>query len=404
MKRGDLLVHPGFALALALLAVNDHVLKALAPGLITGKLSDFAGVFVFSIVLFVAMGRRLPALALTAVGFAAIKLSGAVAALAAPLLGGVTLQDSSDLIALLALVPASWLMTRHVKTPTSRSFLRPLVTLIAGVAVLFTVTATSCAGDPGVAAFSVDGDRLFARIDDANTRTQSWALSTDGGRTWASANQPSATLDPAPACTEGVLCFRVISDGHVEVREKGSGWQTAFAFTEEQQRRLDQRATGCSEVDTFAAVTVVEVAEQDHVVVAMGDQGVLHRAPSGEWERRSVLGLEPVPLNGPSWMAKLPLATLVLMLVSPLFLWLGRRRGSNRRTVPFAFSFVGGIALLFLSGLLRFLTVDYVVVGVLVVVLCVLVLTGSIVIATTAKSPEIPPPPPPPPPPPIPRQ
>ena len=42
------LVHPLWWGSLALLALNDHVLKpgALLPGVVTGKLSDFAGLVV----------------------------------------------------------------------------------------------------------------------------------------------------------------------------------------------------------------------------------------------------------------------------------------------------------------------------------------------------------------------
>src|SRR5574341_981347 len=38
--------HPVTVLAIGVMAVNDHVLKAVAPGLVTGKLSDVAGLVV----------------------------------------------------------------------------------------------------------------------------------------------------------------------------------------------------------------------------------------------------------------------------------------------------------------------------------------------------------------------
>jgi hypothetical protein len=48
MKRsaapGSALVHPITLTALFTLALNDHVLKRVCPGVVTGKLSDFAGV------------------------------------------------------------------------------------------------------------------------------------------------------------------------------------------------------------------------------------------------------------------------------------------------------------------------------------------------------------------------
>jgi len=46
-----LLLHPLAISALILLLLNDHFLKIFSPGFITGKLSDFAGLFVFPIYL-----------------------------------------------------------------------------------------------------------------------------------------------------------------------------------------------------------------------------------------------------------------------------------------------------------------------------------------------------------------
>ncbi|MBN2007155.1 MAG: hypothetical protein JXA21_27640, partial [Anaerolineae bacterium] len=41
------LTHPLCWLAVGLLLLNDHVLKRAAPSALTGKLSDFAGLFFF---------------------------------------------------------------------------------------------------------------------------------------------------------------------------------------------------------------------------------------------------------------------------------------------------------------------------------------------------------------------
>ncbi len=45
-RRGELLLHPVEIAALVVWAVNDHVGKEAWPGLVTGKLSDVAGVIV----------------------------------------------------------------------------------------------------------------------------------------------------------------------------------------------------------------------------------------------------------------------------------------------------------------------------------------------------------------------
>src|SRR5262245_54277581 len=67
-----------------------------------------------------------------------------------------------------------------------------------------------------------------------------------------------------------------------------------------------------------------------HVVVAAGQQGVLHRQPSGVWERRAVLDAEPLPLYGPRWLNNLKIVPLVVWLLVPFVIaWRGRR--SSRR-------------------------------------------------------------------------
>jgi hypothetical protein len=55
MKRsptpGGALLHPVTLTALVTLALNDHVLKRVCPGVVTGKLSDFAGVVLLPVFL-----------------------------------------------------------------------------------------------------------------------------------------------------------------------------------------------------------------------------------------------------------------------------------------------------------------------------------------------------------------
>jgi len=49
--RFGLLATPGFAVAMAVMLLNDLVLKATFHNALTGKLSDFSGVFVFCLFL-----------------------------------------------------------------------------------------------------------------------------------------------------------------------------------------------------------------------------------------------------------------------------------------------------------------------------------------------------------------
>ncbi len=61
-RAGGLLLHPTALVAMALLWTNDHVWKLSHPGVVTGKLSDFAGLVVFP--LFVAGAIELAMLVL----------------------------------------------------------------------------------------------------------------------------------------------------------------------------------------------------------------------------------------------------------------------------------------------------------------------------------------------------
>jgi hypothetical protein len=151
-RPGDGLLHPVILVALALLILNDQLLKAAWPGVVTGKLSDLAGLIVAPLALQAAWevgqwitGRwhgptRLAlAVAIIAVGvvFAAVQVwdpasnayewvLGAAQwpfrALAASVTGGpmpgvdpaVATADAEDLLALPALAITWWVGGRRI--------------------------------------------------------------------------------------------------------------------------------------------------------------------------------------------------------------------------------------------------------------------------------------------------
>jgi hypothetical protein len=136
---GDLLVRPLAVVALMTLIVNDHVLRPRWPGALTGKLSDIAGL-VFLPLLIVslyevaraAMRRPWPVnergvvliAATVALGFAATKLSAAVAATYGDILGWLRwplvghwsqvaiFHDPTDVLCTPAAIVA-WIESRH---------------------------------------------------------------------------------------------------------------------------------------------------------------------------------------------------------------------------------------------------------------------------------------------------
>jgi hypothetical protein len=148
----DGLLHPLSVAAVVVLLVNDHLWKALSPGWATGKVSDFAGlaffplvlIGTFEVVLFAAgrwngPSRRLAVLAsaATAAAFTFVKLTEvgssawslatgvvqwapatAVGLLngeqAQPLHGTLVVRDPTDLIALPFVMVGLWIALRPV--------------------------------------------------------------------------------------------------------------------------------------------------------------------------------------------------------------------------------------------------------------------------------------------------
>ena len=154
VQAGDAVLHPVALLALGVLILNDHALKASFPGLVTGKLSDVAGIVLLPLVLVAgwellgaALGRgsgphaRVLALAilLTGVGFTLVKVVPPVALAFGSVLGAVQwpvavlaglagghpvvpglsaapiVVDPGDLVALPALAIATWVGAARVR-------------------------------------------------------------------------------------------------------------------------------------------------------------------------------------------------------------------------------------------------------------------------------------------------
>ena len=128
-----ILLKPSFLLPLTLLLLNDHLLKAAYPGWLTGKLSDFAGLFVLAVFAYAVVGRyfespkRLIAMHIAiGLGFVIWKaapveiiFAGINRFVSMPLPSRV--KDISDLIAL-SILPVSYLYIsrnrRQARKPT----------------------------------------------------------------------------------------------------------------------------------------------------------------------------------------------------------------------------------------------------------------------------------------------
>jgi hypothetical protein len=168
--------------AAALLAVNDHLLKGagLLPGWLTGKLSDVAGLFVFPVLLFVALdvltrgrsaapsmrARAAVAVALvTALGFSAIKLSPVVNDAVNQIAGPMQL-DPSDLLALPACALAALWLVRSRSEWSAPSVLRALAFLLVAFACIATSPPRMVRGYPQWRIESLGARRIGCAVVD----------------------------------------------------------------------------------------------------------------------------------------------------------------------------------------------------------------------------------------------
>lgn len=356
MRRAELLTSPVFALSILVLLVNDHVLKAAWPGLVTGKLSDVAGVAMIAILLTAVLGRREVGFGLTVAGFALLKTVPIAAVWASPVLGGVTRTDPTDLVALLVLIPVGYWAgsNRPAEIETYWSLPARIVMVTAAV---FATTATSCSGE-GVSRLAVDDGVVY--VETSNSVFESG----DGGVTWRNTEQQSwedsfADLDFGIArnCVGEERCVAITRssgpDLGVAVQANSpDGREPILVVTDQDLQALTDLLRPTCEGVYPEDATIVDRPDGTHVVVTLGEAGVLHRSPDERWEWAAVgefgltaSQLETAPFgvgegsvvgDDPWGGLVFQLATVVLLLIGPLVALaiipirrLARRRGRD---------------------------------------------------------------------------
>lgn len=331
-----------FSASVVVLAINDHVLKDAFPGWWTGKLSDVVGPVVVATLLAVVVGRT-PAVAITAAAFVALKTVPGVAEVAAPLLGGVTRRDPTDLLGLVALVPIWRAMGPDATTPSGCTRVtadRRLAVVSAGMALLV-ATATSYDHPPGVGNLQVEDGVVHAKVSDSYLAE--WARSSDGGRTWVPGKGPRPVeVDEHGNSTRvrevcgDVRCVR-IEGLTVEERATAGQWTRVFAYSDDDLELMDYRART---EPHLSDVVVVDMPEGDAFVVSTGQDGVLVSGPDGEWERADVLDVESTDLSGTMlffnllpWAYLASFAVLLYVVLDTV----ARSSGSSRKVSAYAY-------------------------------------------------------------------
>ncbi len=312
------LAHPATVLATVLLVLNDHVLKAAAPGFVTGKLSDIAGLVLAPALVAVALTTiRVPAriagvlaCGLVGAGYSAVKASPVVAGYASAgwsLVNGpsTVAADGTDLLVLPALGLA-WLVWRHARTRPPRDRLwRLFVALVVLPVSSLAVAATSAPIYEDAIAVTVWHGRIVVGIGNAyhpGSGVDFYQTSPDAGRSFAAmaSGDLTAFLGELPAlptaattgCQPGASghCFRVVS-GRLRVEESTDGgvtWRVAWQVTEAERQRLAARYPEVGNPDVYLSSVALAVLDQPGgcvVLVANGRDGFLRRDVSGAWTR-----------------------------------------------------------------------------------------------------------------------
>lgn len=345
---------PFFFVAVATLVLNDRFLKAAEPNWWTGKLSDVAGVAVAATIAAAFLGRRI-GVSVVAVAFTLLKTTPGVAELAAPLLGGITRRDPSDIIALAILIPLQRLLADPPVTTrpsrltighghTARIGARVqaacgvALPLVGGVLAVGATTATSCGPTPAVTQVAARGDAFYALIDNG-WKDPDWARSVDGGRTWVASEAPEGAstfrvtedvfTDPGPsgplkACTPEKSCWQLHDRRSIE-RTSPTGRPVTEVHLSETE--FESISTGCAggHIGVLGSIAATSPPKGPRVVASYGAAGVLVRTPNGTWVARRVLDAPPIEANAAAAFA----SRWVLLFFGPLTalgLMFGRRR------------------------------------------------------------------------------
>ncbi|MFT7870523.1 MULTISPECIES: hypothetical protein [Amycolatopsis] len=336
------LAHPLSVGATAVLLLNDHVLKPAWPGLVTGKLSDVAGLVAAPPLLGLLLGLFFAARAgaaasvlVTGAGFALVKLitvGAGVASAAWSVVNGpsVVLADPADLVALPALGLSWWAWRRVTAAPPLPAGLafRVRVVVVAPFAVL-AITATSAPMDTTQAVESVKtaGSQVVIEAADGVYASSS---GVDGWKFVSPVPSPSDSSAPPPkrqaeACVPDVAahCYRVRGTADLdnqgrlpsggrqpgvdETTDGGRTWHTAWELPAARWEFVLRQHPFPAEVVNLSKVGSAEVAVRTvpgghEVLVANGVEGMLVRGADGAWRQFPVvlpetgLDIRPAPL------------------------------------------------------------------------------------------------------------
>jgi hypothetical protein len=277
-----------------LLFVNDHILKVVCPSWITGKVSDFTGLFFFPFIVaaglsFLLSKFTIPTIRVGQIAFGFVGIwflllksiplvNYLTAGLASLLIGfpAKFVMDPTDLVALFAMFPA-WIIWRQSSPmkPTSAAYAALIFGSLAAIATSpvkwIVESVTNLEYDQNGIVYAADITKRANHILPV-------AESIDGGVTW----QESTEVDhielrslPLEHCgrLNPEICYRLTRSGVLEVLGPEQEWKIIE----------DVNIEGYDMI-------LFDWNNKEYVIVAIGWHGILRRElPNGEWEVIPVL-------------------------------------------------------------------------------------------------------------------
>lgn len=339
--------HSSVIASVFLLLINDSVLKYRFPGVVTGKLSDFSGLYFFPFLLILGMSllsRKIKlnhratsvvSFLVVALLFTGMKTVPWINIGVERLLGVVTgtpsviSLDPTDLIALPVLL-LSWTLWDRLKIGKPKEY--------AWIIVIFAVVgslATSCRDPRVITDLVAAKGRIYAFA----SKYEDWYVSEDEGKTWQTTSEVPPEIEekvdtgvdlPKTICDpyQSDHCFRVSGKEYVEEsRDGGQSWEMIWEIPPGRRKVMERFARGtlCSKTIDLGPYDIAFVGEKEDriAVVAMGNEGALRVNKDGPLPRVPVGKFStPTPYLARSFRSSVDLlSTEMIVLFFAGFLW-----------------------------------------------------------------------------------
>ncbi|HCR70693.1 MAG TPA: hypothetical protein DIW23_04545 [Anaerolineae bacterium] len=354
------LTHPLILLSIFILLINDHVLKVYIPSALTGKISDFAGLFFFPILLsailnlvFQSFQSRKIALAsfiFTAIWFSLIKTIPFFKNLTENIFNIQIVLDPSDLMALIML-PLAWRLREKVENE-SKTGISKLSYVVLGIASLATI-ATSPPIIPMIYNITVHENIVYAEFDHyyGTSEGSYYFYSTDGGKTWQELDfeLPNEVAEqtgkyselPFTLCLPNNknVCYQTGTEIILESNDGGKTWTTSWEFPLGRSEFF-QRASFYNYLGPYD-IANIELEGNQFVIVSMGSEGVLVKVNNNEWESIKVDTAGPIYFSAKDFKEAssiLYIELIILFIISFIYLYINVILNiQNRKTKGYYF-------------------------------------------------------------------